>query len=362
MNSQGLKSEHQMKINDFFENKAQNELQSNNNSRGYLQEIRLLNMNKEQNTINKTNKNNQRSKSKNRNKNKESTITNPFKKFFYLLKEKKFKERFNVFIEKGIFIDIEISKVFEIYEEYNTEINNSFLQDNDKLIKTINYFLNKGFNEKIRYIILKCLINYGIPKIEKFNNFFKEVNLELSKKKLNPPDKMHVLLYIEYINNYINNELSTNSLAKNKLISEFFFNNENSQIVKSNLNFIKAIKNNSENVSDYLRVYLENNFDNIFQKAKYELNSEFPKSKAVIIKILCNIVIKCDKIGYLNYKKIIDDYDIIFNGLTFKGNNWDLENLDKTISKKLFDKELSEKKFKNAIRDYFLIMTSDFRD
>ena len=361
------KSKQQMKIDEYFEDKNKNEMQSYNNS-GYLQEIRLPNLNKENYTIynNKNNKNIQRSKSKYT----KQIKANPFHQFSNLLKEKqfkerykeRFKERYNTFIEKGIFTEKEISKVIEITKEYNTEINYSFLNDTDKLIKTTNYFLNKGFNENIRYIIYKCLINYGIPPLEKFNIFFNSVNLELTKKKFKTPDKMYILLYIEYINNFIKNELELNSIAKNKFIAEFFFNKENCEIVRSNLNFINAIKNNSANISDFLQSYLENNFDNIFKKSKYLLNNTFPKSQTVIIKILCNIVTKCEKIGFLNYKKIIDDYNIIFDGMTFKGNNLVNQNLEKIISKKLFGKELSEKKLKNAIQDYFLILVSNFHD
>lgn len=361
------KSKQQMKINEFFEDKNKNEMQSYNNS-GYLQEIRLPNLNKENYTLynNKNNKNIQRSKSKYT----KQIKANPFHQFSNLLKEKqfkerykeRFKERYNTFIEKGIFTEKEISKVIEITKEYNTEINYSLLQETDKLIKTTNYFLNKGFNENIRYIIYKCLINYGIPSLEKFDIFFNSVNLELTKKKFKTPDKMYILLYIEYINNFIKNELGLNSIAKNKFISEFFFNKENCEIVRSNLNFINTIKNNSANISDFLQSYLENNFDNIFKKSKYLLNNTFPKSQTVIIKILCNIVTKCEKIGFLNYKKIIDDYNIIFDGMTFKGNNLVNQNLEKIISKKLFGKELSEKKLKNAIQDYFLILVSNFHD
>ena len=361
------KSKQQMKIDEYFEDKNKNEMQSYNNS-GYLQEIRLPNLNKENYTIynNKNNKNIQRSKSKYT----KQIKANPFHQFSNLLKEKqfkerykeRFKERYNTFIEKGIFTEKEISKVIEITKEYNTEINYSFLNDTDKLIKTTNYFLNKGFNENIRYIIYKCLINYGIPLLEKFNIFFNSVNLELTKKKFKTPDKMYILLYIEYINNFIKNELGLNSIAKNKFIAEFFFNKENCEIVRSNLNFINTIKNNSANISDFLQTYLENNFDNIFKKSKYLLNNTFPKSQTVIIKILCNIVTKCEKIGFLNYKKIIDDYNIIFDGMTFKGNNLVSQNFEKIISKKLFGKELSEKKLKNAIQEYFLILVSNFHD
>ena len=316
-----------------------------------MEKIDIKDKNNEQYTIYNYNKN----LHKNRSMSRKQLIANPFEKFSYLLKE---KQRFNTLIEKGIFTELEISEVIKISKEYDKEINNSSIQENDKLIKIINYFLNKGFNEKIRYIIYKCLINYGLPNVEKFNIFYKNVNNALSKKKLNTPEKMCILLYIEYINYFLKNEFNINSLARNKFTSEFFFNKENCQIVKSNLDFINTIKNKS---LDNLELYLDNNFENIFKNSRYHLNSVFQKSKAVIIKILCNISLKCEKIGFLNYKKIIDDYDTIFSGLKFKGINLTNNvNFAKIISNKLFSIELTEKKLKNAIEQYFLLLVSNF--
>jgi len=348
---ENLNDQNQMKISDFFKNNNNNNsIRANNNIR-YLEKIDIKDKNNERYTIYHYNKNIHKNKSKSR----KPLVANPFEKFSSLLKE---KQRFNTLIEKGIFTELEISKVIEISKEYDKEINNSLIQENDKLIKIINYFLNKGFNEKIRYLIYKCLINYGLPNLEKFNIFYNNVNNALSKKKLNTPEKMCILLYIEYINYFLKNEFNTNSLARNKIISEFFFNKENCQIVKSNLDFINTIKNKS---LDNLELYLDNNFENIFKNSRYHLNSVFQKSKAVIIKILCNISLKCEKIGFLNYKKIIDDYDIIFSGLKFKGINLTNNvNFAKIISNKLFSIELTEKKLKNAIEQYFLLLVSNF--
>jgi hypothetical protein len=348
---ENLNDQNQMKISDFFKNNSNNNsIRANNNIR-YLEKIDIKDKNNERYTIYHYNKNIHKNKSKSR----KPLVANPFEKFSSLLKE---KQKFNTLIEKGIFTELEISKVIEISKEYDKEINNSSIQENDKLIKIINYFLNKGFNEKIRYIIYKCLINYGLPNLEKFNTFYNNVNNALSKKKLNTPEKMCILLYIEYINYFLKNEFNTNSLARNKFISEFFFNKENCQIVKSNLDFINTIKNKS---LDNLELYLDNNFENIFKNSRYHLNSVFQKSKAVIIKILCNISLKCEKIGFLNYKKIIDDYDIIFSGLKFKGINLTNNvNFAKIISNKLFSIELTEKKLKNAIEQYFLLLVSNF--
>ena len=173
---------------------------------------------------------------------------------------------------------------------------------------------------------------------------------------------MYILLYVEYIGHFIKNELNMNSIAKNKFISEFYFNRENIEIVTSNLNFINTIKSHSTNIEKYLQSYLANNFDNFFEKAKLKINDGYPKAKDVIIKMLSNIIIKCEKNGFLAYKKIIDDNDIIFEGLKIKGKNLKDKNLEQMISIKLFNIELSEKKLRNAVKEYFLILVSNFKN
>ena len=356
LNSERLKNQHQMKINDFFENKNMNILSSNDND-NYFNTIKSQEINNGKYTI-YYNRNN----SKSAKRFKTPKINNPFVTFSKMLKEKQLKSKYNILIEKGIFTEKEISKIFDIIKEYNTEINDSLIPDTDKLIKITNYFLNKGFNEKVRYTIYKCLINYGIPNVEKYNNFFNNVNFELSKKKLNTPEKMYVLLYVEYIGHFIKNELNMNSIAKNKFISEFYFNRENIEIVTSNLNFINTIKSHSTNIEKYLQSYLANNFDNFFEKAKLKINDGYPKAKDVIIKMLSNIIIKCEKNGFLAYNKIIDDNNIIFEGLKIKGKNLKDKNLEQMISIKLFNIELSEKKLRNAVKEYFLILVSNFKD
>ena len=342
-------NKNQAKIYQFFENKNVNIISSDSNL-NYVN-----NINQRKFTLSGNNKNNSRSNSKNKNK----KVVNPFQKFSDMLKEKRVEERFDNFIEKGIFNESEISRARNIAKEYKKEISECFLQENDKLIKIVNFFLNKGFSEKIRYIIYKCLINYGIPNVNNFNKFFENVKYELNQKKLNVPEKMCLLLYIEYINNFIKNDCSSNSLAKNKYISEFFFNKENCKIVQSNLNFIYSIKISTD-MENFLQIYLDTNSDHIFQKADIKLNRTFPKSNAVLCRILCNIIYKCDQIGYLNYKKIIANDDIVFDGLKIMGNTNRFNKLEQMISYKLFGKVLSVAKFREVIQNYLLILMSNF--
>ena len=278
-----------------------------------------------------------------------------------MLMEKKEETKFDIFISNGIFNESEITKALDIRKEFRKEINNSSLQETDKLIKITNFFLNKGFNEQIRFIIFKCLINCGIPNIEKFNSFFNDISLEFKKKRITMPEKMCILLYVEYINNIIKNDNYSNSLAKNKYICDFFFKGESLTTIRSNLNFINAIKNNSKDIENYLQLYLNINFDNVFKNTNYVLNKDFDKSKNVLYKILFNIVSKCEKIGYLSYKKIIADNEVIFNGLKIKGDISQYVNKQQLISKKLFGKELSETKFRQAIQEYFLLLASNFQ-
>ena len=175
------------------------------------------------------------------------------------------------------------------------------------------------------------------------------------------PEKMCILLYVEYMKNIIKNVNYFNSSAKNKFIGVFFFKGETISTIRNNLNFIEAIKNNSKDIENYLQLYLNINFDNIFKNTNYELNKDFDKSKNVLYKILFNIVSKCEKIGYLSYKKIIADNDVIFNGLKIKGDISQYVNKEQLVSKKLFGKELSDVKFRQAIQEYFLLMIANFQ-
>ena len=354
------KNQYQTKIYNFFENRNLNTISSSNNHINYLKSINIQDINNGQYTIYETNK----SKKINQNQyqNKHPKISNPFYKFSKVLQEKKSQDKYDILKAKGIFNDQEISKIRSITKEFKSLIQDLSLQEDDRLIKIINYFLSKGFNEQIRFMIFKSLINYGIPKTEHFNQFYNNLSNKFAKKKLIIPDKMYILLYIEYINNIIKDESYINSLAKNKFIDEFLFNGENFANVKSNLDFINTLKINSKDMENFLQIYLNNNFDNIFSSAILKLNKKFSKSKDVLSKILFNIVSQCDKIGYLNYKNIISDNDVIFDGLKITGKIFQKNNYIQMISIKLFGIELSEAKFRHAIQDYFLLLVSNFKN
>ena len=92
-----------------------------------------------------------------------------------------------------------------------------------------------------------------------------------------------------------------------------------------------------------------------------KINNQFPKSKSVICRILSNIILECNKIGYLNYKKIINDDELLFNGLKIKISADIAINYRKMISTRIFGQELSDKKFNNVIQEYFLELLSKFK-
>ena len=351
-------NQHQTKIYNYFENRNLNIISHPKSNINYLQSINIHDINNGQYTIYETNK------SKKTNQNKIQKKSNPFFEFSKILQEKKIKDKYDILKSKGIFTEQEISQIQSITKEFKSLVKDLSIQENDCLIKIINYFLNKGFKEQIRFIIFKSLINYGIPNTEDFNTFYNIISNKLIKKNLAIPDKMYILLYIEYITNIIKDDSYINSLAKNKLITQFLFNGENLSNVKSNFAFINAIKKNEKDIESFLQIYLNNNFDKIFNSAILKLNKNYPKAKDVICKILFNIVTQCDKKGYLNYKKIIGDNDAIFDGLKIIGkitqnNN---NNYIQMISIKLFGVELSEEKFRHAIQDYFLLLVSNFKN
>ena len=351
-------NQHQTKIYNYFENRNLNIISHPKSNINYLQSINIHDINNGQYTIYETNK------SKKTNQNKIQKKSNPFFEFSKILQEKKIKDKYDILKSKGIFTEQEISQIQSITKEFKSLVKDLSIQENDCLIKIINYFLNKGFKEQIRFIIFKSLINYGIPNTEDFNTFYNIISNKLIKKNLAIPDKMYILLYIEYITNIIKDDSYINSLAKNKLITQFLFNGDNLSNVKSNFAFINAIKKNEKDIESFLQIYLNNNFDKIFNSAILKLNKNYPKAKDVICKILFNIVTQCDKKGYLNYKKIIGDNDSIFDGLKIIGkitqnNN---NNYIQMISIKLFGVELSEEKFRHAIQDYFLLLVSNFKN
>ena len=351
-------NQHQTKIYNYFENRNLNIISHPKSNINYLQSINIHDINNGQYTIYETNK------SKKTNQNKIQKKSNPFFEFSKILQEKKIKDKYDILKLKGIFTEQEISQIQSITKEFKSLVKDLSIQENDCLIKIINYFLNKGFKEQIRFIIFKSLINYGIPNTEDFNTFYNIISNKLIKKNLAIPDKMYILLYIEYITNIIKDDSYINSLAKNKLITQFLFNGDNLSNVKSNFAFINAIKKNAKDIESFLQIYLNNNFDKIFNSAILKLNKNYPKAKDVICKILFNIVTQCDKKGYLNYKKIIGDNDAIFDGLKIIGkitqnNN---NNYIQMISIKLFGVELSEEKFRHAIQDYFLLLVSNFKN
>lgn len=351
-------NQHQTKIYNYFENRNLNIISHPKSNINYLQSINIHDINNGQYTIYETNK------SKKTNQNKIQKKSNPFFEFSKILQEKKIKDKYDILKSKGIFTEQEISQIQSITKEFKSLVKDLSIQENDCLIKIINYFLDKGFKEQIRFIIFKSLINYGIPNTEDFNTFYNIISNKLIKKNLAIPDKMYILLYIEYITNIIKDDSYINSLAKNKLITQFLFNGDNLSNVKSNFAFINAIKKNEKDIESFLQIYLNNNFDKIFNSAILKLNKNYPKAKDVICKILFNIVTQCDKKGYLNYKKIIGDNDAIFDGLKIIGkitqnNN---NNYIQMISIKLFGVELSEEKFRHAIQDYFLLLVSNFNN
>ena len=258
-----------------------------------------------------------------------------------------------------IFNKSEICLALKIQKEFKEEIN-KLTSETDKLIKGTLFFINKGFNEHIRYTFYKHLINHGFPSFNNFNIFYENLILECKNEKLNTPDKMYIEFYTEYIFHLLINDKIT--MGNKKFISGFFFNNENIEIIKKNLNFIINIKENSTNINSYIQQYLEDNFDIIVNGFDIKLNKKFPKSKAVLCKIISNVVSECDKNGYLKYKKIINNDNILFNGLKIKGMNNIKMNLRKMISLKIFGQELSDKKFYHLIVDLFLHLFSTYNN
>ena len=245
--------------------------------------------------------------------------------------------------------EIELSKNIET--EFCEFIKNTE-SETDKLIRSAMFFISKGFNEKIRYMLYKCLINYGYPFINKFNQFYNNFNAYCLNEKVKAPEKMYTEFYCEYILKMLT--ILKTTQGKNKYISEFFFNGENIEVIINNLNLIKDIKDNIDNNHYYLQNLLEQNFDILFKSMPNKINKDFSKAKPVFCKILSNIISRCDKSGYLNYKQLISSENVLFDGVKIKSQHNAKLNLKKMISIKLFGQEFGEKKFNTVLLDYFL--------
>ena len=259
----------------------------------------------------------------------------------------------------NIFDQSEINSAKMIQKEFTKEIEN-VPSKTDKLIKITIFFLNKGFTEHIRYHIYKSIINYGFPSTENFNTFHQQFIKDCSELKPNIaiPEKMLIEFYIEYISNFLISDKLTK--AESEIISKFFFNNEDIEIIRSNILFIHTLKEKNS-IKSFLQNYLGANFDKIFKNNDIKLNYDFPKTKGILIKILTNIVVECDKIGYTNYKKIITNDNIVFSGLEITHDNPKLViHKRKMISEKIFGQELSDKKFSTVLIDYYLQLFSTF--
>ena len=262
----------------------------------------------------------------------------------------------NAIMENKFFNLSEILLSMKIQHEFNKELN-GITSETDRIIKIIFFFIKNGFNFPFRYFFYKCLINYGFPLVESFNSFYQKLLCDCINLNINLPSKMHIEFYTEYIFYLLIKDKISD--AKNKLISDFFFNGENIDIIKNNLNFINFIKENNKNIRGYLQSYLESNYDKIFKQMDIKLNKQFPKSKPVLCRMLSNILTECEKSGYLNYKKFIEMDGIIFDSLRIKGPNNITFNLRKMISSKIFGHEYSDKKFNNLINDCLLRIFSN---
>ena len=261
--------------------------------------------------------------------------------------------------DNNIFDLSEINTANMIQKEFTKEIENVSSKI-DKLIKITIFFLNKGFTEYIRYLIYKSIINYGFPSTENFNTFHQQFIKDCSELKPNIiiPEKMLIEFYIEYISDFLISDKLTK--AESEIISKFFFNNEDIEIIRSNILFIHSLKEKN-NIKSFLQNYLGENFDKIFKNNDIKLNHDFPKTKGVLIKILTNIVVECDKVGYTNYKKIVTNDNIVFSGLEITHDNPKLIiHKRKMISEKIFGQEISDKKFSTLLIDYYLQLFSTF--
>jgi len=112
--------------------------------------------------------------------------------------------------------------------------------------------------------------------------------------------------------------------------------------------------------------FIMDKYDSLFKDIvinNIKINTGFRNYKSIISKMLSNVIVRCDRHGYLNFRQYIDNERIIFDGLKIKDNNTfghGKFNVKKMISIKVFGQELTNKKFNDIIKEFFLYLFSHF--
>jgi hypothetical protein len=270
--------------------------------------------------------------------------------------------KFNQFNSIAIQKHIKETNPEEIEREFY-EVMNGQGSPVDRLVFGINFFMDQGFTENVRYVFYENLMNLGLPINGNFNKFYQTFIANCGENQRDIPCKIAAEFYFEFIFKILVDNISE---AKQRYISDFFFNGNKYETIRNNFNLITYVRELIAESEINLYNFIIEKYDSLFKDIvinNIKINTGFNKYKSIISKMLANVIIRCDKYGYLNFRQYIDNERIIFDGLKIKDNNMfghGKFNVKKMISIKVFGQELTNKKFNDIIKEFFLYLFSHF--
>ena len=227
-----------------------------------------------------------------------------------------------------------------------------FESSSDRLFKIYNYLLIKGFEEKIRKLFVKCLLNYGFPLVNEFDKFY--ILFEMNAKHLNIkniPNKTNTKFYYELVYFVLEEDEALD-------YNIFVFGEERTSLIRTKLLIIRQFQNYKD-ISKVMLYYVKDMQNTLFAHIEPKLDESYQRVHFVMAKLLSNIVAKCIKSGFLNYKSYIKDDNIIFDNIRIKKDGQtSVFNIREGISKKIFGKPLNENEFNNVVELYYRALFS----
>ena len=236
----------------------------------------------------------------------------------------------------------EIEKIEKLINETKLE------SSRDKLYKIYNFLLSNGFEEKTRKLFAKCILNYGFPLMNEFDKFYILFQMNAQHLKIkNIPNKIISKLYYELVFFVLEEDESLD-------YNLFVFGEERTSLIRIKLLIIRQFQS-FKDVTKAMYFFVKDKYNTIFANVEPKLEESYQRVHFVMAKLLSNVVNKCIKSGFLNYKNYIKDDNIIFDNIRIKkdGQTSNNFNIREGIAKKIFGKTMNENEFNNAIITYY---------
>ena len=134
----------------------------------------------------------------------------------------------------------------------------------------------------------------------------------------------------------------------------FVFGEERTSLIRIKLLIIRQFQS-FKDVTKAMYFFVKDKYNTIFANVEPKLEESYQRVHFVMAKLLSNVVNKCIKSGFLNYKNYIKDDNIIFDNIRIKkdGQTSNNFNIREGIAKKIFGKTMNENEFNNAIITYY---------